>query len=423
VVNAYVDTRSGLTRAVPTCSDVASTGQQQELLDFLFECESLAQTMLNEIPNSALMEHAVELCEGYLKNLLDLQQVRQRWQRAQSQGSDLRIQLEKIRHVLQKVAQQASNNARNHQDNVGQVRYWNTMGGLIDEVLRLSRQQTMLPHLPEAGASPTPPPPSESVHEPDTQLPLQLNAHLFGKFNASLNGREMRRWPGGKGLKLFKYLLLHRHIPIPKERLMETFWPDTDTQAARNNLNVALYHLRQDFSRYHKSFTFVHYREGCYLLNQELDIWVDIEVFDHHLRTAQQHAARYEIAQAISAYHRAEAIYQGDCLQEDQHEEWAAHISQAYRLKYLGIVAYLGMHTLEAGDYQECTALWQKAVALDSCNEQAHQHIIQCYLKMGQRQMALRQYQLCAEALQRELGLEPSAETQQCLERIYQVAQ
>lgn len=417
-------------KAVTDASD--ANGRPQELLGFLFECESLAQDMVSASPNSVLMEHAVELCEGYLKTMLDMHHVWQRLQRAQAQGSDLKAQLEKMQAVLQEVSQQASRNARRDQSKLVQARYWNTVGGLIDEVLRLSRQHDEPP--PAVTPAADPPPvatPADCACEPaapsrqdipEQQPDLQLTAHLFGKFGASLNGREIRRWPRGKGLKILKFLLLHRATAVSRERLMETFWPDTDAQAARNNLNVALYHLRQDLSRYHKTFPFVRHRDGYYQFNPELAIWVDVEAFNHAIHTARQYDNRHETAQAIAAYREAEALYQGDCLQEDVNEEWAALISQAYRLKYLGVLEYLGARTLESGDYQECAALWHKAVALDSCNEQAHRHIMHCYWQMGQRQMAVRQYQLCAESLKKELGLEPAPQTLQLLEQIRQAS-
>lgn len=410
--------------------------RRQELLAFLFECESLAQGMVSAAPNSALMEHAVALCEGYLKTMLDMHHVWQRLQRAQEQGSDLKAQLEKMQTVLQEVSQQASRNAHRDQNKEAQARYWNTVGGLIDEVLRLSRQQT--PISPPTRRTPEDPEPTPTTRVqdghcepasatlvpkapspfPGQQAALQLTAHLFGKFKASLGGRDMRRWPRGKGLKIFKFLLLHRASPVSRERLMETFWRDTEARAARNNLNVALYHLRQDLSRYHKTFPFVSHHDGYYQLNTELAIWVDVEAFDHAIHSGQQHDARHETVLAITAYRNAEGLYQGDCLQEDTHEEWAALISQAYRMKYLSALDYLGKRMLENGDYQECVTLWHKAVTLDSCNEQAHRRIMHCYLQMGQRQMALRQYQLCAESLKKELGLEPTPQTRQLLEQI-----
>lgn len=122
-------------------ADTPTNGQQQELLNFLFECESLAQEMVSSAPSNALMEHAVGLCEGYLKTMLDMHQVWLRLQQAQALGSDLKIQLEKMQSVLQDVSRQASRNAHRDQSKAAQARYWNTVGGLIDEVLRLPRQQ------------------------------------------------------------------------------------------------------------------------------------------------------------------------------------------------------------------------------------------------------------------------------------------
>lgn len=160
------------------------------------------------------------------------------------------------------------------------------------------------------------------------------------------------------------------------------------------------------------------YQDGCYLLNAELSVWLDVETFDHYIRQAQQHHGKHETGQAIASYRCAEGLYQGDCLVDEAGGDWAGIISQSYRIKYLNILAYLGDHLLERGEIQECIALWQKALVLDSCNEEAHQRIIRCYLQMGQRQMALRQYQVCEAALQKTLGLTPSPTTRQLLEQI-----
>lgn len=398
-------------------SDEPVTGRQQELLEFLFKCESIAQDVVTTAPNNALMEHAVDLCEGYLKTMLDLHQVWQRLQQTQAQESDIGAQLQKMHVVLQDVARQAERNGVNHT----QARYWLSIGKLIEEVLRLSQQapQPVIPISPET--TPVQPPEKGAAEcdcEPAGDNALQLTVHLFGEFNASLNGRSISRWSKGKGQKIFKYLLLHRTTPVPKERLMEIFWPDADARAARNNLNVSLYYLRQNLSRYHKTFPFVLYRDGCYFLNTELSIWLDVEMFDRYIRQAQQHRARHEIAEAIAGYRCAEALYQGDCLLDENGDEWALLLSQSYRMKYLNILEYLGDRLLENGDSQECVSLWQKALGLDNCNEEAHQRIMYCYLQMGQRQMALRQYQLCETALQKDLGLKPSAATRQLLEEI-----
>lgn len=402
--------------------------RQQELLGYLCESETLAQHVLNVSPHSPLMEHAVQLCQGYLKILLDMHHVWQCLQHARTQESNLGQQLERMQAVLQEVCAQLNADAAMDERKALQARYWDNIGKLIDEVLHLPADMVeptttppsavTPPNLPSSEEAQTCAKPGGSPASADTpELPLKLSAHLFGEFKASLHNREIKRWPRGKGQKIFKYLLLHRATPVRKERLMETFWPNVETRAARNNLNVSLYYLRQDLSRYHKTFAFVRYQDDCYSLNPALSLWVDTDAFDQYLKLAQQHDTRHDTAQATANYRLAEALYQGDCLLDDD-EEWANLIRQAYQMKYLGVLEYLGERMLEAGEYQECVTLWQKAVMLDSCNETAHRHIMDCYLKMGQRQMAQRQYQVCAAALKKELNLEPSAQTLQLLQQI-----
>ncbi|UOG92989.1 MAG: hypothetical protein L3K52_04465 [Candidatus Thiothrix sulfatifontis] len=410
-------------------------GRQQELLGYLCESETLAQHVLSISPNSPLMEHAVQLCQGYVKILLDLHHSWQRLQYAHNQETSVANQLKRMQEICKQIRTRAD--AEIDEREVLQAHYWDNIGRLIDEVLHLP-QQELTHESPPPFVSPlakgsTPqthvadydaPPPlqkKERAEISSAEQELKLSVHLFGEFKASLHNREIKRWPRGKGQKIFKYLLLHRAAPVRKERLMETFWTEIDARAARNNLNVSIYYLRQDLSRYHKTFTFVSYKDDCYSINPALSLWVDTEAFDQHIKIAQQHDTRNDTTQAIASYRLAEALYQGDCLLEDD-EEWASLIRQAYRMKYLSVLEYLGDRMMEAGEYQECATLWQKAVMLDSCNEKAHRRIMRCYLKMGQRQMAQRQYQVCEAALKKELNLEPCAKTIQLLNQIRQTA-
>jgi DNA-binding SARP family transcriptional activator len=412
--------------------------RQQELLGYLCESETLAQHVLSISPNSPLMEHAVQLCQGYVKTLLDMHHVWQRLQQARTQESSLGDQLARMQDVLQEVTGQIRVDAATDERKALQARYWDNIDRLIGEVLHLSEQEPAdekkIPSASPLAKGSTPqihpadsgePPPLQKGERggfSSEEQALKLSVHLFGEFKASLHNREIKRWPRGKGQKIFKYLLLHRAAPVRKERLMETFWPDIEARAARNNLNVSIYYLRQDLSRYHKTFAFVSYRDDCYSLNPELSLWVDTEAFDQHIKVAQQHDTRHDTGQAVASYRLAEALYQGDCLLDDD-EEWASLIRQAYRMKYLSVLEYLGDRMLEAGEHQDCATLWQKAVMLDSCNEKAHRRIMLCYLKMGQRQMAQRQYQVCEAALKKELNLEPSAKTIQLLHQIRQTGE
>lgn len=256
--------------------------------------------------------------------------------------------------------------------------------------------------------------------EPDSRNSdaVAIIVNLFGDFQVTINDRPIKQWPRDKGQQIFKFLAVHRHAPQHKERLMETFWPDAEPSAARNNLNVSIYYLRQHLSRYHKTFPFVVYRNDCYALNPEIDLWIDAEEFEAHFGLAQRLDARGESAPAIEHYRRAAALIQGDFLAGDALDRWASQLAQAYRTKHLAVVDRLAEYEFKRGDFQRCAEWCQKMTLIDPCDERSHRRIIECYLRLGLRQMAMRQYLICAEILRRELDAAPAHETAQLLRQI-----
>jgi DNA-binding SARP family transcriptional activator len=61
--------------------------------------------------------------------------------------------------------------------------------------------------------------------------------------------------------------------------------------------------------------------------------------------------------------------------------------------------------------YAAVVPLCQKSLAKDKCYEAAHRWLMQCYLAVGQRHLAVRQYQTCVQALRDDLDIPPSEET------------
>src|SRR5207237_8151019 len=53
----------------------------------------------------------------------------------------------------------------------------------------------------------------------------------------------------------------------------------------------------------------------------------------------------------------------------------------------------------------------RRGLALDPLDEAMHRELMRLYVAAGQPVAALRQYQVCVDALQRELSVEPAAET------------
>jgi DNA-binding SARP family transcriptional activator len=245
-----------------------------------------------------------------------------------------------------------------------------------------------------------------------------LVVYCLGPFLVYQDERPVEDWPSSKGQCIFKYLVTHRERPVAKEVLMELFWPGAHPDAARNNLNVAIYGLRQALRNVRPSFSHVLFQDDCYLLNPDLQIWVDCEAFAEHLKTARALEQRGEGVAAMRQYGAAEALYQGEFLEEDRYEDWLIPQRQRLQDDYLSLLDCLSRYYLDQGDYAACTALCDKMLALEPCCEEAHRRLMRCYSREGPHYLALRQYHLCAETLQREFDVSPTDETLALYRRI-----
>ena len=199
---------------------------------------------------------------------------------------------------------------------------------------------------------------------------------------------------------------------------MELFWPGAHPDAARNNLNVAIYGLRQALREARPNFSHVLFQDDCYLLNPDLRVWVDSDAFAEHLKTAQKLERCGDLNSAIREYRAADALYQGQFLEEDRYEDWLIPQRQQLQDDYLRMLDRVSRYCLDRADYSASVTACTKMLAVDRCCEEAHRRLMRCYSRQGQPNLALRQYHLCVEALKEELDVLPTPTTREIYERI-----
>ena len=105
-------------------------------------------------------------------------------------------------------------------------------------------------------------------------------------------------------------------------------------------------------------------------------------------------------------------------MTEAPFEEWLVGERERLRELALAALARLLAHQLQGSqdDAAQQTAL--KLVALDPLQEVVHRTLMRLFARRGRRDAALRQYQVCVDTLQRELSVEPEAETRQLYQEI-----
>jgi DNA-binding SARP family transcriptional activator len=256
----------------------------------------------------------------------------------------------------------------------------------------------------------------ESVREAHASPDIAV--YCLGSFQVFFNDRLVEDWPGGKGKMIFKFLANQPDRAIAKEILMDLFWPDFDPDAARNNLNVAIYSLRQAFARISPLWSVVLFGSDCYFLNPDLDIWIDHEQFIDHLAAARVLEQQGDLSLAMNEYRSAGVLYRGEFLEEDRYEDWPGPLRRSLRDDYLALLDWLGNRSLELENYADCVDLCNKTLAIDACHEKSHRRLMTCWSRQGLPHLAVRQYHVCRDALAGELEFRPSEMTESLLKRI-----
>lgn len=267
-----------------------------------------------------------------------------------------------------------------------------------------------LPH-----ALPTGPEPAVS-----RERPSELRIQCLGPFEVQRND-EYLALRAGKAAEILKFLALRPQQPVPRDVLLEAIWPETNPGIANNRLKVAMHHLRQAFIGQGCSPRCegcVVFRDGCYLFNPRINVCTDIQDFEQ----AWQSGARLERtgrqAEAISCYLKAESLYRGDLLEEDLYREWTLVRREELKDSYLTILDKLSRYWLQIGNLDQAIDGWKKILARDPWREDIYRRVMACNAYRGQRGLALRWYETCAQALQTELNVGPEPETvalQQCI--------
>jgi DNA-binding SARP family transcriptional activator len=264
---------------------------------------------------------------------------------------------------------------------------------------------------------------SESPYQPSPTSSRQMEGsslvvYCLGSFRVYQNDREITEWQSLKSRSIFRYLLTRPETPIAKDVLMDLFWPDADSEAARRNLHQAIYALRKMLNKESLDFQHIQFENGCYRLNPDLNIWVDFEEFEKHVQAGQHLEESNAIERAIVEYGIAEGLYQGDFLADDLYEEWCQSHRRYLWQYYLFIALRLARYYLECGEYAAASILSRRILYMDDCQEEAHRNLMICSLEQGQRHLALGQYRLCVQSLKDALNISPSAETQKLYKQI-----
>ncbi|HEX4518742.1 MAG TPA: BTAD domain-containing putative transcriptional regulator [Gaiellaceae bacterium] len=201
----------------------------------------------------------------------------------------------------------------------------------------------------------------------------RLELCLLGRFEVRVDGLTVpvEAWASGRARELVKLLALSPGHRLPRDRVLEDFWPSLAPDAALANLHKAAHHGRRAL----EDAGGVVLQGGLVALAPGARIETDVERFE--------------------AAHDPD-LYGGDLLPDDPYASWAEQPRAALRGRYLEALFRAGR--------------WEALADAEPADEAAQREVMRARFAAGDRLGALRAFDRLSDGLA-AIGAEPGAET------------
>jgi len=248
----------------------------------------------------------------------------------------------------------------------------------------------------------------------------QLKIHLLGPPQIFLDNMALDLGHH-KPMALLAYLAITGQ-PHTRAALAAMLWPEYGQARAylRNNLSIIRSALGEGYGRW------VHIDRKTIGWREEADAWLDVVEFRQHLEEWRRHdhLPQSLCAHCISHLTTAVKLYRDDFLagftlrDSPPFDEWTFFQREELRRDLAGILSILTHHHNRQGEFDTAIAHARRWLRLDPLQEQVHHCLMQLYANSGLLSQALRQYEVCVQLLEKELGAVPGGELQTLYQKL-----
>ena len=236
----------------------------------------------------------------------------------------------------------------------------------------------------------------EQDHQPSVGQPAvtspRIEVFALGPPRILLDGSPIpsTAWSSSKAREMFLFMLSNGH-PIQKEKIVEALWPEISSAKVNSNFHSTLYRMRSAL------YPNCVIRDGEeYQLNPDWIYWFDAKEFQGFLKSADRLPDDKPHRESLLS--SAVDLYKGP-FAEDTDSEWCDEVRTTLEFEFLRAVSSVAECREEQNEYQESIALLEKALAVDTLQEEIYYKIMDLYIQLDDPASATRVYSRCLAAV------------------------
>jgi DNA-binding SARP family transcriptional activator len=200
--------------------------------------------------------------------------------------------------------------------------------------------------------------------------------------------------------------------------LLKAVWPDSESALAVQALNGILRGLRTLLSDSLSGAEPVVPSDGRYRLNNAAGVSVDVAQFQEAVARGDQFRMDGQMAAAAAAYKTAVEFYRGDLSPAAGSTSHVTLERERLRATYGRVLIRLADDAFSRNAYEVSLEHALALLAHDPCREDAHRLVMRCHVRLGERSLAMRHYQIAQEIVRVELDADVEPATATLFEQI-----
>jgi DNA-binding SARP family transcriptional activator len=253
-------------------------------------------------------------------------------------------------------------------------------------------------------AAPEPARSAEALMPAQDEAPEKPRISLLGPLTIT-GAKRSRHGLRARALELIAYLALHPR-PVPRDELLEAFWPGEDPRRTRPRLRQAVRDARRLLG------SAIAGEHGSYRLDRSA-VEVDLDELERLFATAQ--ASDREHAHSLAE--RALRLFLGEPLAGADYA-WTESELPRLRVAFIALLEQVARHRLERGDPRAALNAAERGLDVDTLNESLWRLAMQAEHALGLREAVADRYERLRALLGERLGLEPARETRHLHRRL-----
>ncbi len=214
-----------------------------------------------------------------------------------------------------------------------------------------------------------------------------------------------------KGREFLEYLSIHSQTLVPRERLLDAFWPAGGGERLAHRLHLAVSGARATLRALLGGYDSIVCGGGGYGWRNDVIVESDLRRFLECAKTNAVESAREGVR-----------LYAGDLLSGER-ADWISSLRAHCASHYLAMLGLLADDAYATHDYHSALGYASQITEIDRGHESAMRLTMRCYAALGQRCAARAQYDALEKFLATELGVGPSSETRRTLREVLEEAE